>query len=47
MLGQLIPGTPLVSAAYAGDNTLRPEIGKPLQAAQQLIKQQKYKKLSP
>src|SRR5882762_9643628 len=42
LVGQLTPVTPLVSTAYAAE-TLRPEVGKPLQAAQDLIKQQKYK----
>jgi len=36
----LIPLPPLVPAAYA--DTVRAEIGNPLQAAQELIKQQKY-----
>ncbi len=39
---QLVPFSPVVPAAYAAD-TLRPDVGKPLQAAKDLMGAQKYK----
>jgi hypothetical protein len=42
-LGLVPAATPLIPPALAAENSVRPEVGKPLQAAQELIKAQKYR----